>query len=259
MRREGSILPAEARDVSAILVRARLAASALPGPPPGLPDDLGTAYGIQHHSIDRWPDTVAGWKVGGVPSDYVERFNETRLAGPIFSQTVVHATESCTASMPVFAGGFAAIEPEFVLRLGRTRDEDRLYIGAEIASSPIPSINDYGPIAVISDFGNNNGLLVGPEIEGWRKERQPVTVVCEIDGEQIASRDIPVLGENVEAAREFLSALSDKLSFDLPEGSLVSSGAITGVHEAQIGARSKLDFGRFGVLHLELTEAKPLV
>lgn len=259
MIRERSILPAEAKNVSATLVRARLAASALPGPPQGLPDDLDTAYGIQHHSIERWPDTVAGWKVGGVPADYVERFKETRLAGPIFRRTVVHATESGAASMPVFSGGFAAIEPEFVLRLGRTREEDRLFIGAEIASSPIPSINDYGPVAVVSDFGNNNGLLVGPEIEGWRNERQPVTVVCEIDGEQIASRDILVLSENVEAAREFLSALSNKLGFELPEGSLVSSGAITGVHEAQIGARSKLDFGRFGVLHLELTEAKPLV
>ena len=36
-----------------------------------------------------------------------------------------------------------------------------------------------GPIAVVSDFGNNNGLVVGPEIPDWRTsgfEQWPVTL-----------------------------------------------------------------------------------
>lgn len=231
----------------------------MPGPPPGLPDDLDTAYAIQHHSISEWPDSVAGWKVGGVPADYVERFNETRLAGPVFARSVVHANEQRAARMPVFSAGFAAIEPEFVLRIGRKRSEDRLFIGAEIASSPIPAINDFGPTAVISDFGNNNGLLIGSEIEEWLNESEPVTVTAHIDNEQVAAREVSAICGDVEAARKFLFDLAERLGFALPPGTYISTGAITGVHEATIGASSKLDFGRFGELRLELVQAKPVV
>ena len=84
--------------------------------------------------------------------------------------------------MPVFAEGFAAGEAEFLLRIGAappagktgfTLDEaadliGAVHVGIEIASSPLGAINELGPIAVISDFGNNNGLVVGPEIPDWR-------------------------------------------------------------------------------------------
>ena len=252
-----SALLAEDRDASAILTRARLEASALPGPPPGLPDDLDGAYAIQHRSIAAWPDEVVGWKVGGVPADYVERFQETRLAGPIFARSVAHYDPPALAKMPVFRNGFAAIEPEFVIRLGGDRTRDRMFIGAEIASSPIPAINDYGPIAVISDFGNNNGLLIGAEVLDWRDFAGKVRVVAEIDGKTVAERLVENLSENVEAALQFLHELAERRGFALPEGTYVSSGAITGVHEAEIGCTSRLDFGPFGELHLELVEAKP--
>ncbi len=84
--------------------------------------------------------------------------------------------------MPVFAEGFAAGEAEFLLRIGApppagktsfTLEEtadliDAVHVGIEIASSPLGAINEIGPIAVVSDFGNNNGLVVGPEIADWR-------------------------------------------------------------------------------------------
>ncbi|WP_100260661.1 2-keto-4-pentenoate hydratase [Qipengyuania seohaensis] len=250
-------LQAEDRDTSAILTRARLEASALPGPPPGLPDNLDAAYAIQHKSIAAWPDKVAGWKVGGVPADYVERFQETRLAGPIFGRSVVHHVPGQRALMSVFCGGFAAIEPEFIIRLGEDRTGDRLFIGAEIASSPIPAINDHGPVAVISDFGNNNGLLVGPEVPDWRDYAGEVRVVAEIDGTAVAERMVANPAEDVDAALQFLIELAHRKGFSLPAGTYVSSGAITGVHEAAIGCTSRLDFGQLGELHLELVEAKP--
>lgn len=42
-----------------------------------------------------------------------------------------------------------------------------LFIGVEIASSPLATINTLGPRVVISDFGNNNGLILGPEVTDW--------------------------------------------------------------------------------------------
>src|SRR3546814_4680359 len=84
--------------------------------------------------------------------------------------------------MPVFADGFAAAEAEFLLRVGTpppadqkrfTTEEatahiDMVHLGIEIASSPLPTINDLGPTVTISDFGNNNGLVIGPAIADWR-------------------------------------------------------------------------------------------
>ena len=45
---------------------------------------------------------------------------------------------------------------------------DAVHVGIEIASSPFPGINDLGPAVTISDFGNNNGLVVGAAIPDWR-------------------------------------------------------------------------------------------
>ncbi|MGB3167598.1 MAG: 2-keto-4-pentenoate hydratase [Alteraurantiacibacter sp.] len=253
-----SILPPGLAQVSAELVRARALACALPGPPSGLPETLEDAYRIQDCSIADWDGAVAGWKVGGVPPDYVERFGETRLAGPIFAASVQTVAEGEVARMPVFAGGFAAIEPEFVFQLGASEQDDRLFIGAEIASSPIPDINSYGPVAVICDFGNNNGLLLGAEIRDWKSIDAAARVTTYIDEEMIATKSLADFRTDALAALAFLRTLANARGYPLTEGTYVSSGAITGVHEAPVGARSQLDFGALGAFELELVRAEPL-
>ncbi len=44
-----------------------------------------------------------------------------------------------------------------------------LHVGIEAAGSPLAAINELGPTVVVSDFGNNAGLLLGPAIPDWRK------------------------------------------------------------------------------------------
>lgn len=247
------------RAISNTLTGARRAATALPDFPGELPETFADAYAIQRLSREAWSDRVAGWKVGGVPSAFVEHFNAARLTGPIFAGSVVLVSDGETAEMPVFDGGFGAIEPEFIIELGATRSGDRMYIGAEIASSPIPAINEVGPIAVISDFGNNNGLLLGAEIEDWQSISPDQTVVeTHIDGDLVGSRMLDSFWADAGKALAFMFDHAKAHNIDLPPGTFVSTGAITGVHEAQIGARSKLDFGQFGSLELALTKARPL-
>src|SRR6185312_9775714 len=53
-----------------------------------------------------------------------------------------------------------------------------LHVGIEAAGSPLAAINELGPVAVVSDFGNNAGLLLGPEIAAWR-ERPLASFTCE--------------------------------------------------------------------------------
>src|SRR3546814_21179843 len=106
--------------------------------------------------------------------------------------------------MPVFADGFAAAEAEFLLRVGTpppadqkrfTTEEatahiDMVHLGIEIASSPLPTINDLGPTLTTSDFGNNNGLVIGPALADCR-------------GADIAARPVSLLihGPAAGAAR----------------------------------------------------------
>ena len=55
-------------------------------------------------------------------------------------------------------------------------------------TSPLATINKIGPLCVVSDFGNNNGIIVGPEIPNWR-ERAMTELTCEtfIDGVSVGT------------------------------------------------------------------------
>ncbi len=248
---------ARLNEISRTLVEARRAAGSLSRFPSPLPRSLDEAYAVQAISRAAWQDTVIGWKVGGIPPVHREALGADYLSGPIFARRLVSAQAGRTSKMPVFADGFAAIESEFVLQLGEMRDEDRLFIGAEIASSPLIDINGIGPLAVVCDFGNNNGVLLGSEIIGWRDfAGREVQVGTMIEGENVGNRTVMDLPAHVARAREFLFALADRQAIHLPPGTLISTGAITGVHDACAGARSTLDFGDLGSLELQLVEAK---
>ena len=163
-------------------VRARLDATALPDFPGSIPATLNTAYAYQDRAIALWPDFVAGWKVGRIGEPWLERLGEDRLVGPIFRRGIRLAPPEQLVEFPVFEGGFAAVEAEFVFRLGADAPSDKvhwtpdeaariamaLHIGIETAGSPLATINDLGGAVVVSDFGNNAGLLLGPSIPDWR-------------------------------------------------------------------------------------------
>ncbi|MBD0427421.1 2-keto-4-pentenoate hydratase [Aquisalinus flavus] len=258
------------RDISDSFTAARQQARGLADFPGALPETLEEAYAIQSMSIAAWPDEVAGWKVGMVPPDYRARFADSRLAGPIFKSSV-HVYGGEPIAMPVFADGFAAIEAEFVFIIGRdiapspqplsleqaAEYVSALHIGVEIASSPLPTINDLGPTSIISDFGNNAGLIIGPEIAGWQSiahEDLPVRVV--IDGGEAGSANASAIPDGGPiAAVAFLIPLLGRRGIRLKAGDAISSGAVTGVHQAPVGAVSRADFGAFGAIDLSLVAA----
>ncbi len=245
-------------EISQILLTARRNAGSLPGFPGALPTSLAEAYAVQDKSRADWGQEVAGWKVGGIPPAQAEVLGAKFLAGPIFAPSVVHADGDQVYKMPIFADGGAAIEPEFVLQFGKTRDDDRVFIGVEIASSPIVGINKIGSLAVICDFGNNRGLLVGPEIANWRERFEtPMTVIAHIDDEEVGNRVVESPMDGVAAARDFLLEHARSEGIDLAPGTYVSTGAITGIHDAVLGARSTLDFSDAGALRIELVAIAP--
>src|SRR5690606_33864113 len=158
----------EVQAIAARFVAARLSSTPLAGFPGEVPPNLETAYRCQDAAIDLWPDEIGGWKVGRIPPSLEAAARSDRLAGPIFRPTLHHPASGRQIEMPVFAGGFAAIEAEFVIVVDRDAPQDKLEwtreeadelsrdlrIGLEMASSPLSIINGLGPAAIVSDFGN---------------------------------------------------------------------------------------------------------
>jgi len=162
-----------------------------------VPQSLEEAYAIQAQAIALRGGTAGGWKVGRINPPADARWGANRLAGPIFNDQIVVAPASASAVMPIIAGGFAAAEAEFLLRIGTAADParsdwsladaralvDRVCIGIEIASSPLRAINDLGAAVTASDFGNNFGLLVGPDLpDGIATDFDSVEVHFSING-----------------------------------------------------------------------------
>ena len=250
-------------EIARRFVRARLAAAALMDFPGEIPDDLAGSYACQDFAIDLWPDRIAGWKIGRINAPEDARLGCDRLAGPIFSSAVTVADGVGPTPFPVFVGGFAAAEAEFVFEIGRdappgqktwTCDEAmalvaEVYVGIETAGSPLATINDLGPLAVASDFGNNAGLILGSALENWR-DRPASQWICEtlIDGAKVgqgAASDLP--GGPFEAMR-FIAEHCAWRGRALTAGTLISTGAITGVHDMIEGQTATIHFGGVGDL-----------
>jgi 2-keto-4-pentenoate hydratase len=262
---------AEAEVVSRAFVSARLAGRALEAFPGELPASLEAAYAVQGLSIGTWPDELAGWKIGATPPAFRDAVRDQRLAGPIFAKNVRKATAGGAVTMGVFKGGFAAVEAELLLCLGAdaparggpvTREQAEalvaaMHIGVEIASSPLRAINDLGPMSIVSDFGNNAGLVVGPEIADWRTlAPSDLRARVMIDGALVGEGGPGVLPDGPIEALQFLVEKCRERGIALRAGSWVSTGAITGVHEAGPGAKARADFGQYGAIDVVL-EAIP--
>lgn len=259
----------EAASAAAEFVKARRAATALPGYPGPIPTRLADSYACQDAAIDLWGDRIVGWKVGLISPEIASDPGVGRLAGPIFAKQVQRAGTG-VADFPVFVGGFAAVEAEFVLRLGVhapagktdwTQDAARelveaMHFGIETAGSPLATINDLGPTVVASDFGNNAGLILGGEIEGWR-ERSLASLVAEtqIDGAVVGRGDgASVPGGPFEALR-FLLELQARRGRPLKAGDLISTGAATGIHVIVERQTAQARFGRDGTIRCRAVKA----
>jgi len=253
----------DAHGAAAAFVRARLSAGSLTEYPGVQPADLESAYRCQDAAIALWGEEIIGWKVGWIPAPLSDTYGSQRLVGPIFRRGLQRALDSRSRDVPVFAGGFAAVEAEFVFELARDvptnvpewnaesarRFVKGMYIGIEIASSPLQNINDFGPAVVISDFGNNAGLLLGPEIPGW-EARDLAALTCEtrIDGEVVGRGSAASVSGGPLAALAFALRCNARRGQPMRAGTLVSTGAVTGVHSIDAGQAAEAVFSGLGTL-----------
>ena len=257
------------RAIAASFVHARQTGSALLRFPGEIPHDLESAYRIQDLAIAAWADTVVGWKVGYIAPERRDASGDERLLGPIFARQFWTATGDI-ASIPVFPGGFAAIEAEYVLRLDADAPSDKLewtaeeaaalpatlFLGLEVASSPLATINVLGPRVVISDFGNNNGLLLGAEVPGWTaRDEDGLVAETFIEGASVGTGGACRLPGGLRGAFAFALARSARRGRPLRRGEWVATGNATGIHDIVVGQHGKVVFEGLGVLDVVASAA----
>lgn len=255
-----SIQTPESSAIAAVFVAARLSQTATPDYPGVLPTAMSQSYAIQDEAIALFPDTIIGWKVGGVPAAQQPALGIHRLAGPIFARN--QWADGTTNQLPVIEGGFAAVEAEFIARIGADADPakldwtveeamdqvDAVFIGIELAGSPLSTINDLGSAIVASDFGNNGGLLVGRQLDDWRERMDAITVETIIDGVSVGTGGaLSLAGGAMESVR-FLLEHCARRGRPLTKGILVSTGAVTGVHRVYAGSSWSCDFQGVGLI-----------
>jgi 2-keto-4-pentenoate hydratase len=243
-------------------VDARRSGASLPDFPGEIPEDLVTAYRVQDLAIARWDDAVVGWKVGFIAPERRDGSGDERLLGPVFSRHLWNATGGIN-DIPVFsgAGGFAAVEAEYVLQLQADAPADklewtpeeaaalpaRMFIGVEVASSPLATINQLGPRVVVSDFGNNNGLVLAAEIPDWTAlDESQLRASTEIDGEVVGTGGAGNLPGGLRAAYAFALSRSARRGRPLKKGELIATGNATGIHDIAVGQQAVIRFEGHG-------------
>lgn len=264
-------IDAKADAIARRFVEARLQARALADFPGEIPRDLVSAYRVQDAAIARWPDRIAGWKVGYIAPHRRDDSNDERLVGPVFSRSIRRCDNGEEVRFPVFENGFAAVEAEFAFRLGANAPADQLdwsqeqaaamaadlHIAIETAGSPLATINVLGPIVVVSDFGNNGGLILGPAIADWR-QRSDASMICStwIEGREVGHGSAASLPGGPLAALAFALSRNARRGRPLQAGDIVTTGAATGIHDIRVGQSAEIRFGALGALRCRAIAAE---
>jgi 2-keto-4-pentenoate hydratase len=259
-------------EVARRFVGGRRSARALTDFPGALPADMAAGYAIQEQAIGLWPDKVAGWKVGRIPTELQAELNADRVMGPVFAANVVKAGPKPTV-VRVIPGGFAAVEAEYIYRMGEDAPagkadwtpaealklvEEEL-VGVEFAGSPLATINILGPRVVAADFGNNAGLILGRPIPDWRT-RTDDWPPCEawIEGKLVGRGAPSSLPGGPAASLAFLMNAVAARGRPLQRGQYVTTGAASGIHDIEAGQTARIAFGDLDEIFCVALAASPL-
>jgi 2-keto-4-pentenoate hydratase len=266
--------PAAEDIVAAQLVAARREGRTLTGFPGMVPASMAEAYRIQELAMSRWQDSLAGWKIGYIPADRRNAGDPDRLVGPIWSQQCHQSDEQGSpAEVGIFASGFAAVEAELIIRLGRdlpahhgagwTAEEaavlaQDLLLGVEVASSPIPDINSLGPTVIAADFGNNNGLVLGAILTD-RPGGASVQLACYIDGQFMGEGSAENLPGGIHSGLATALNILATRGHPLRAGMVFATGAITGIHPIRPGQRCRVEVRGGPSVEVRTADARTLM
>jgi 2-keto-4-pentenoate hydratase len=174
----------------------------------------------------------------------------------------------------VIEGGYAAVEAEFAVCIAKeipsatqfTDPKELLpyiegvYAAVELAASPLASLNALGPGAVVSDFGNNGGVVIGPKLSiDLLTSPADATSVSVINGQTVGSGSAERVPGGPLTALLFLVQHLGARGRTLSAGDWVSTGATTGIHEVSIGDQVEMSYAGGQRISAEIVPAKATI
>jgi 2-keto-4-pentenoate hydratase len=100
---------------------------------------------------------------------------------------------------------------------------------------------------VISDFGNHNGLVLGPEIPDWhRMSESALTCQTWIDGAEVGKGGANALPGGLRMSFAFALSRSAARGRPLKRGDLIATGNATGIHDIVAGQTATIRFDGLG-------------
>ena len=112
---------------------------------------------------------------------------------------------------------------------------------------------------VVSDFGNNSGLILGPAIADWRmRDHRDLTCETWIDGVRVGVGGAANLIDGPVGSLAFLLRHCALRGRPLKVGQYVSTGAATGIHDIVAGQSARLVFDGYGEIACTAVPARPL-
>ena len=135
--------------------------------------------------------------------------------------------------------------------------EQQLLVGIEVASSPIPDINALGPTVIAADFGNNNGLVLGPVLAdppGELRSSWPATSTGNSSGDGSAENLPGGIHHGLATALNILVGRGQPVR----AGTVFATGAITGIHPIGPGQQCRVDVQGGPSVELRTADARTM-
>jgi 2-keto-4-pentenoate hydratase len=258
-------LPAVNLPLPVVLAHARLAMDTVNSSDVEVPTSASLAYGAQEQLIGLVDSALVGWKVGATNAASQGMLGvKTPICGPVFERTLVESGTGIAVSNFHHQPG---LESEFAFTLGMTiRPGGAVMNGKaarEVVSTVHPAIElvcsrfdsnfQVDPALLIADGALHAALVVGPgtdpdDVENLRTHQLRTLV----NNEEIATgTGNEILGDPFESLAWLCNHLNRR-SLTLHEGSIVTTGAATGLHLTNANQLLTTDGGNLGSVSLNL-------
>ena len=247
------------------LAHARLVMDTLRSSEVETPESASLAYDVQDQLSDLIDSPSAGWKVGATSPVSQEKLGvKTPICGPVFQRTIFDSGDSVDLSAFHHQPG---LESEFAFTIGLTvrpggpamsalmarEMVSTVHVAIELVCSRFEENFEVDPALLVADGALHAGLVLGP---GWKPETVPDLVSHQlrtlVDGDEVAvGTGVEVLGDPYESLAWLCNHLN-KRGLILPSGSVVTTGAATGLHATGAGQEVMTDGGALGSVTLNL-------
>ena len=229
------------------------------------PESASLAYDAQEQLTDLIDSPSAGWKVGATSPASQEKLGvKAPICGPVFQRTIFDSGDSVDLSsfhhQPGLESEFAftialTVRPGGPTMSALTAREmvSTVHVAIELVCSRFEENFEVDPALLVADGALHAGLVLGP---GSEPEKVPDLVSHElrtlVNGENIArGTGVEVLGDPYESLAWLCNHLN-KRGLVLPAGSVVTTGAATGLHMTTTGQEVTTDGGTLGSATLNL-------